>query len=98
MLCTYSILFFFKQKTAYELRISNWSSDVCSSELAESEQSQGEGSPDGGSHHRVRSRLEASRPSRGAQGPELRGPARGEARPDREIGRASCRERVCQYV
>src|SRR3546814_10121419 len=27
------ILFFFKQKTAYELRISAWSSDVCSSDL-----------------------------------------------------------------
>src|SRR3546814_4328275 len=27
------ILFFFKQKTAYELRISDWSSDVCSSDL-----------------------------------------------------------------
>src|SRR3546814_1628008 len=27
-------LFFFKQKTAYELRISDWSSDVCSSDLA----------------------------------------------------------------
>src|SRR3546814_5856471 len=26
--------FFFKQKTAYELRISDWSSDVCSSDLA----------------------------------------------------------------
>src|SRR3546814_2492268 len=28
--------FFFKQKTAYELRISDWSSDVCSSDLAAS--------------------------------------------------------------
>src|SRR3546814_15736186 len=27
---------FFKQKTAYELRISDWSSDVCSSDLARS--------------------------------------------------------------
>src|SRR3546814_1106337 len=26
-------LFFFKQKTAYEMRISDWSSDVCSSDL-----------------------------------------------------------------
>src|SRR3546814_1327013 len=30
MLC----FFFFKQKTAYEMRISDWSSDVCSSDLA----------------------------------------------------------------
>src|SRR3546814_6408689 len=27
-------VFFFKQKTAYELRISDWSSDVCSSDLS----------------------------------------------------------------
>src|SRR3546814_17583594 len=31
-----SVFFFFKQKTAYELRISDWSSDVCSSDLADS--------------------------------------------------------------
>src|SRR3546814_5063821 len=30
-------LFFFKQKTAYEMRISDWSSDVCSSDLAKSD-------------------------------------------------------------
>src|SRR3546814_8738018 len=29
-----SIFFFVKQKTAYEMRISDWSSDVCSSDLA----------------------------------------------------------------
>src|SRR3546814_3855893 len=32
MVCVY-IVFFFKQKTAYEMRISDWSSDVCSSDL-----------------------------------------------------------------
>src|SRR3546814_6321410 len=32
--CTTSLMFFFfKQKTAYEMRISDWSSDVCSSDL-----------------------------------------------------------------
>src|SRR3546814_3702349 len=31
------VFFFFKQKTAYEMRISDWSSDVCSSDLALSE-------------------------------------------------------------
>src|SRR3546814_6166607 len=30
MVCSF---FFFKQKTAYEMRISDWSSDVCSSDL-----------------------------------------------------------------
>src|SRR3546814_3612526 len=37
MLCLYYVfwcwVFFFKQKTAYEMRISDWSSDVCSSDL-----------------------------------------------------------------
>src|SRR3546814_2779281 len=34
LLCdVYCIFFFFKQKTAYEMRISDWSSDVCSSDL-----------------------------------------------------------------
>src|SRR3546814_9675277 len=31
--CVIKIFFFFKQKTAYEMRISDWSSDVCSSDL-----------------------------------------------------------------
>src|SRR3546814_20378484 len=30
---SYSSCYFFKQKTAYEMRISDWSSDVCSSDL-----------------------------------------------------------------
>src|SRR3546814_6984741 len=38
MLCVlvfvfFCFVFFFKQKTAYEMRISDWSSDVCSSDL-----------------------------------------------------------------
>src|SRR3546814_7156336 len=34
MVCYFDIfIFFFKQKTAYEMRISDWSSDVCSSDL-----------------------------------------------------------------
>src|SRR3546814_3919421 len=32
-LMTNMLFFFFKQKTAYEMRISDWSSDVCSSDL-----------------------------------------------------------------
>src|SRR3546814_1360871 len=31
--CVFVSFFFFKQKTAYEMRISDWSSDVCSSDL-----------------------------------------------------------------
>src|SRR3546814_13535877 len=33
----FSFFFFFKQKTAYEMRISDWSSDVCSSDLVGAE-------------------------------------------------------------
>src|SRR3546814_13491695 len=35
-MCCMFIVFFFKQKTAYEMRISDWSSDVCSSDLQHS--------------------------------------------------------------
>src|SRR3546814_15018918 len=33
-MCSICIFFFFKQKTAYEMRISDWSSDVCSSDIS----------------------------------------------------------------
>src|SRR3546814_5486767 len=33
VICFVCFVFFFKQKTAYEMRISDWSSDVCSSDL-----------------------------------------------------------------
>src|SRR3546814_9653383 len=33
MCMLWSLVFFFQQKTAYEMRISDWSSDVCSSDL-----------------------------------------------------------------
>src|SRR3546814_1561387 len=35
MSIVYFYFFFFKQKTAYEMRISDWSSDVCSSDLVQ---------------------------------------------------------------
>src|SRR3546814_17776288 len=33
LICLFLYFFLFKQKTAYEMRISDWSSDVCSSDL-----------------------------------------------------------------
>src|SRR3546814_6493476 len=74
MMCI-DILFFFKQKTAYELRISDWSSDVCSSDL------------NGAIVARRRPGV-------------LRDHADGIRKSARslQIGRASCRDRVCQYV
>src|SRR3546814_20163875 len=40
-----SLVFFFKQKTAYEVRISDWSSDVCSSDLSLPRQTCGHHAP-----------------------------------------------------
>src|SRR3546814_6413923 len=41
VMCLCYVIFFFKQKTAYEMRISDWSSDVCSSDLAEARRGPG---------------------------------------------------------
>src|SRR3546814_3204845 len=42
MMCVFLWFFFFKQKTAYEMRISDWSSDVCSSDLTSAPLLQGD--------------------------------------------------------
>src|SRR3546814_6602255 len=76
--------FFFKQKTAYEMRISDWSSDVCSSDLS----------------------LPSASCANTLSMPAFLLPSRNSTvrycsdwKPDDgQIGRASCRERVCQYV
>src|SRR3546814_16750103 len=72
--------FFFKQKTAYDMRISDWSSDVCSSDLS----GRCRDAADGESR---RLRRDRAAPARLAA-----------RRGGDQIGRASCRERVCQYV
>src|SRR3546814_10490086 len=46
------VFFFFKQKTAYEVRISDWSSDVCSSDLGVAGHRRGQ--PDPGRRQRDR--------------------------------------------
>src|SRR3546814_10052124 len=51
-------VFFFKQKTAYEMRISDWSSDVCSSDLISEQHGQAEGA-------RRRARADRSRVRQG---------------------------------
>src|SRR3546814_1932501 len=82
--------FFFKQKTAYEMRISDWSSDVCSSDLRTMVPDQRQftiADPHHAAQHfdvRFRIVVEQGVPGR-VHGLE-------------QIGRASCRERVCQYV
>src|SRR3546814_5428738 len=92
---------FFKQKTAYEMRISDWSSDVCSSDLmtdAEAARGTREAAV-GDERHRLAQALAVDGGGRGQHlahaGAALRPLV---ADDDHEIGRASCRERVCQYV
>src|SRR3546814_10454252 len=96
LLCSL-FFFFFKQKTAYEMRISDWSSDVCSSDLrviAKIEWHPGTPFPLQGFYVTKTEQIE-----------ELRKYCRHvfvdtqrQQMPVEEIGRASCRERVCQYV
>src|SRR3546814_9176804 len=104
------LFFFFKQKTAYEMRISDWSSDVCSSDRIEEgprvyiERINIVGNfrtqddvirrefvlAEGDAFNRLL--VEAARRRLRSLGffktVEI----------DTEIGRASCMERVCQYV
>src|SRR3546814_1705027 len=91
--------FFFKQKTAYELRISDWSSDVCSSDLdryASITRVADRGSPLSSLIFERRDRR-SGRGGRFVEEQRLR--YRGlDGRTLEENGRASCRERVCQYV
>src|SRR3546814_10257429 len=91
--------FFFKQKTAYEMRISDWSSDVCSSDLdlAEMIRIELNASPELVVTTELPPRMTLiKRPTLERQGSLLQfEPAIGIAE---EIGRESCRERVCQYV
>src|SRR3546814_5895956 len=96
----FPIFCFFKQKTAYELRISDWSSDVCSSDLPCPL------IPLGGSSR-------GNLYGRGfglSRSVWLLGKSHGDGRPAGsggiylrayrapQVGRASCRERACQYV
>src|SRR3546814_2209342 len=88
--------FFFNQQTAYEMRISDWSSDVCSSDLTGAGQAKA-----------WKSLLDVAGAGHVAHGGGLRlckrifhggltGNHSGEQLP--EIGRASCSDRVCKYV
>src|SRR3546814_7662806 len=93
--------FFFKQKTAYEMRISDWSSDVCSSDLSS------ETCPEGarGAHHGPLHRAQHLR-SGALTAVSASWWSDATATLDsliaaasrHKIGRASCRERVCPYV
>src|SRR3546814_4569009 len=97
-------MFFFKLKTEYEMRISDWISDVCSSDLYDVagntllDQLAIEKAiyPHLGPAHseddveKARTALEETYRYRGYESVVVEIP--------QQIGRASCRERVCQYV
>src|SRR3546814_4159305 len=101
------LFFFFKQKTAYEMRISDWSSDVCSSDLAVGVYLPYRPSriaiPCASAHPTAlvesiaMGSITAPRPSYVPKLPA--GVVDKRVLSDaQQIGRASCRERVCQYV
>src|SRR3546814_1573339 len=99
VLCIVVLFFFFKQKTAYEMRISDWSSDVCSSDLLAMQSSV---SPlHSLSPWDVAAFIISAHSSLICDAVtaalDIAG-ADAKATSWAKIGRASCRERVCQYV
>src|SRR3546814_11435188 len=86
-------IFFFEQETAYEMRISDWSSDVCSSDLMRED----------GAALQDSSVVAGDYAERGGEGESMETVAADAQRipcfrEGQEIGRASCRERVCESV
>src|SRR3546814_5672024 len=97
-------ILFFKQKTAYEMRISDWSSDVCSSDLDDHAELHLLPS----ARRREKGSLRSRRQGRigqlsinatsAYQGVESMAASGARNHDYHQIGRASCRERVSQYV
>src|SRR3546814_4296689 len=93
--------FFFKQKTAYEMRISDWSSDVCSSDLRRfvarpvflNVEPGAKAAPRAAQDHDTYVGAVSEVAEIGVEFADQSLVERIE-----QIGRASCRERVCQYV
>src|SRR3546814_8145127 len=103
--CVCHVGFFFKQKTAYELRISDWSSDVCSSDLPWETLLLSVGlyiliplAAGALTRRALMARLFTGRVGRKAGAEDAVARFTAAVKPVSEIGRASCRERVCQSV
>src|SRR3546814_8564269 len=97
------MFFFFKQKTAYEMRISDWSSDVCSSDLENllampGTRYFGETILVHEFSHAIFDAMETADPALFAQVRKAYAQAMAKHLWDGQIGRASCRDRVCKYV
>src|SRR3546814_3396921 len=94
----FTFFFFFKQKTAYEMRISDWSSDVCSSDLTKLDVlgnvvQKVDHLIIGGAMANTFLFAEGVDVGKSLCERDLK-----ETALEIKIGRASCRERVCQYV
>src|SRR3546814_4004593 len=95
------IIFFFKQKTAYEMRISDWSSDVCSSDLkvVENMVKVADMTRQGFVAGDISTVMSPRTVISWAQNALIFDDVGFAFRLSfLKIGRASCRERVCQYV
>src|SRR3546814_5934904 len=105
--------FFFKQKTAYEMRISDWSSDVCSSDLKDVFEAIADHAAPGGGRRTNAEADEGERRFDADSGGQPQRPHDEDLGQDvrqdmsehhapvgvaESIGRASGRERGCQYV
>src|SRR6186997_1545815 len=80
MYCFFFFFFFFKQKTAYEITTGDWSSDVCSSDLAQPEPAL-----------EVRCSLRPTRPARAGERRRRRAEARRDVRARRAVPAARAR-------
>src|SRR3546814_4657724 len=95
------LFFFFKQKTAYEMRISDWSSDVCSSDLLTRDRllvAHSRGQIVAMSCFTVRKYSVVCPSELSKTSESLLTFSYPQQDAVEKIGRASCRERVCQYV
>src|SRR3546814_5529143 len=91
------IFFFFKQKTAYEMRISDWSSDVCSSDLCRSG-AVGTGAAQSGDERPRRHARRRTDHHRGGGGHRVEGAAHRSE--ERRVGKecvSTCRSRWSPY-
>src|SRR3546814_15199444 len=96
MFMCFSYFFFFKQKTAYEMRISDWSSDVCSSDLGGQVRGDREAQADVAGHRAAR--VEAGGVDADQLAGEVDQRAAGVARIDRGVGLDEVLEAHARHV
>src|SRR3546814_9817799 len=101
VLFCFLLFFFCKQKTAYEMRISDWSSDVCSSDLSQMGHGSAKAPMEGMDHSKMDHGAMQSESGSMDHSQMGHGQSQEKAQSmdhSKKNGRESCRERVCQYV